>query len=157
MVLNKNKINIYYLILIFNKMHYKISEVDKTRCNGCEKCVQVCHANCFEMINEDDKIVANFYNANNCDSCGDCIVICPIEKSAIILSDKDNVGGHVTSIDKDKCAACGKCIDTCPDKNIEIVEENGQIFAKIKDPKKCIADGHCSFCCQVDDKVYSTL
>ena len=137
-------------------MLYKIKEVDYERCNGCEKCVQVCHAKCFDMVEKSDKIIADFLRPEDCDSCGDCIVVCPIEGSAIVLQPllKDK-HGHVKMIDGEKCVACGKCLNLCPGKNIEITEKDGKIFAKILNPKKCVADGHCTFCCPVDDKIYS--
>lgn len=137
-------------------MLYKIKEVDKNLCNACEKCVKICHANCFDMTEIDNKIVAEFKNKDLCDACGDCIAICPVKTSAIVLMPVDkNKHGFVKGINSQKCQACGKCLDLCPGKNIEITEENGKIFAKIIDPQKCIADGHCSFCCNVDDKIYS--
>lgn len=137
-------------------MLYKIKGVDKNRCNGCEKCVQICGHKCFEMTDSNGKIIAKFDNKDKCNACGDCIVICPVEGSAIILEPliKDKQG-FVKEINKKKCLACEKCIKLCPNHNIEITEENGNIFAKILDPKKCLADGHCSFSCPVDDKVYS--
>lgn len=137
-------------------MLYKIKEVDAGKCNGCEKCAQVCHACCFDMISTDDKIVAKFQNADKCDACGDCIIVCPIEGSAIALIPLvKEKSGFVKEINPKKCSACEKCISLCPDKNIEITEENGKVFAKIKDPKKCVADGHCTFCCDFDTKTYS--
>lgn len=137
-------------------MFYRIKGVDESKCNGCEKCVQACHAKCFEMMDSGGKIIANFNNKEKCDACADCIIICPVNGSAIILAPVNNEKkGFVKSIDNKKCVACEKCLKLCPGKNIEIVEENGKIFARIIDPKKCVADGYCSFCCDVDDKTYS--
>ena len=138
-------------------MFYKIKEVDKKRCNSCEKCVKVCHVDCFDMIEDKSgKIVANFKDKEKCDSCGDCIILCSKEGAAIVLESVDKKKhGHVNGIKKEKCEACEKCLKLCPGKNIEMVEEKGKVFAKIIDPKKCLADGHCSFCCCVDDKIYS--
>lgn len=137
-------------------MLYRIKGVEKSKCNGCEKCVQICHASCFEMVDDKGKIVAKFGKEDKCDACGDCILICPTKDSAIILEPimKDKQG-FVKEINKKECLACEKCIKLCPHKNIEIVEENGKIFAKILNAKKCIADGHCSFSCPVDNKTYS--
>ena len=137
-------------------MYYQIKGVDVDKCNGCEKCVQICHHNCFEMVESNNKVVADFIKPEKCDACGDCIVICPVDHSAIMLKPLNkNKKGYVVKIEGEKCEACEKCISVCPEKNIEIVEKNGEIFAKIKDPKKCVADGDCTFCCEVDNKVYS--
>lgn len=137
-------------------MLYKIKEVDAARCNSCEKCVQVCHANCFDMAERDGDIIAEFIRPKDCDCCGDCIAICPVEGSAIALQPiLPGKQGHIREIDEEKCISCGKCINLCPGKNIKIIESGGKVFAKIIDPKKCVADGHCTFCCPVDDKVYS--
>ena len=139
-------------------MHYRIKGVEKEKCDGCEKCVQVCHYKLFEMVDEHGKIIARFNDKQKkCDACGDCILICPSKNNAIILEPlmKDKKG-YVKEINKKECLACEKCINLCPGKNIEITEEKGKVFAKIINPKKCIADGHCSFSCPVDDKVYSS-
>lgn len=137
-------------------MFYKIKEVEAKKCNACEKCVEVCHAGCFDMVEKNGKIVAEFINPKKCDACGDCLIECSHEGNAIALeSVRKDKKGYVHSINKSKCEACERCVNLCPDKNIEMVEENGRVFAKIINPEKCLADGHCSFCCQVDDKEYS--
>ncbi len=137
-------------------MFYKIKGVDTDKCNGCEKCVQICHHSCFDMVLSGNNVVAKFINPKTCDSCGDCIVVCPVENTAILLkSANKNKEGYVVKIDGETCDACGKCISVCPEKNIEIVEENGNIFAKIIDPEKCASDGHCTFCCENDNKKYA--
>lgn len=63
--------------------------VDATKCNGCEKCVDVCSVEIFEM-NEDK---AEVVNPEECIGCKSCIEIC--KKHAISIRDKTVVPANL--------------------------------------------------------------
>lgn len=56
-------------------------KIDTDLCEGCEKCVEVCPADVFEM--EDDKAIA--VRPDDCLDCGACADECPA--NAISLED----------------------------------------------------------------------
>lgn len=67
--------------------------IDEEKCDGCGKCVEVCHMNAI-TINENMKAVIN---RKKCKMCGRCINTCPT--SAIYAKEKGftiMVGGHGT-------------------------------------------------------------
>ena len=62
-------------------MKYKIT-IDHSKCNGCDKCIQICKNNVLRKIN--GKV--HLLNDINCNSLGDCIHVCPM--NAISLQPK---------------------------------------------------------------------
>jgi MinD superfamily P-loop ATPase len=45
-------------------------------------------------------------NFENCDICGTCVSVCPV--------DAIDVGEYRVIINQDKCTACGLCFIICP-------------------------------------------
>ena len=50
---------------------------------------------------------------NECDNCGDCADVCPME--ALILEDE-----KLTVNEPDECSYCESCVDICPNECITI-------------------------------------
>lgn len=50
------------------------AEVDKSKCTGCESCVDECPSSAISMV--DGKAVVN---TDNCVDCGVCVDACPSE------------------------------------------------------------------------------
>lgn len=48
----------------------------ENKCNGCERCLDVCPTRCFEMDGAKNRVKANF---NDCVQCGACFKQCPTE------------------------------------------------------------------------------
>ena len=65
------------------------------------------NANFREKVNESDK---NFYAEDNCNSCGICENVCPVNN--IIMIDGEPKWQH-------KCQQCLACINFCPEKAIQ--------------------------------------
>jgi ferredoxin len=47
------------------------AKVDKKKCNGCGKCVEICPVNAIKIVNEKAVI------SDDCVECGVCVNQCP--------------------------------------------------------------------------------
>lgn len=92
-----------------------INIFDKTKCCGCEACLNICSHKCIEMKSDDEGFLYPFVNATECINCGLCEKVCPInnkpsqnqsiKKKAAIVQHKDKeilrqstAGGAFTAI-----------------------------------------------------------
>lgn len=50
------------------------AEVDKSKCTGCESCVEECPSNAISMVDGKAAI-----DPDSCIDCGACIDACPVE------------------------------------------------------------------------------
>lgn len=135
----------------------KLFRVNEDKCSACGKCVQVCEKGVFEMIEVDGKISSFLAHPELCNNCGICFSECSESGTPIEVRASDDKELHkVKYIDVSKCQGCEKCTIVCPMNNFEMTEIDGKIVSKIKDPSKCLADGHCTFSCQADCKAQVT-
>ena len=124
-----------------------IKGVDVSKCDGCGACTEVCCLDNYVMTDHKGRIVARF-NAKVCLHCGKCVINC--ERSAIMLSSK---AGKIVKIGK-SCDACGKCVMVCKEKNLEVVEHDGEI--SVKCGNKCSGDHYCLFVCDKQAIIFET-
>ncbi len=110
---------------------FEINHVEKDKCTACENCIKLCPSDCYEMKHDNDNVYVEFTNPSNCSFCGKCIYNCPGD--AIILKELDHTKFE---IDRSLCGACEKCIQISGDQGVELVEEDGKVFAKITDHTK---------------------
>ena len=68
------------------KISVKIPKIDKTKCNGCRKCIDFCKFNALAFIKEDVVIFSDV-----CHSCGGCELVCPVKA----VSEEDKVIGEI--------------------------------------------------------------
>jgi ferredoxin len=115
--------------------HFTIDYVDPNKCVACEECHQVCPHNCFTISEIDGKIVSNFNDSDVCDCCGKCLITC--KEHAIVLKEIES-SKHAYIVDPQKCTACEHCVKIT-NGGFEIIEEDGNIFAKMKDHEKAKA------------------
>lgn len=111
-------------VCAFDAIHIvegKIAEVEKEKCTGCLKCVEICPKHVISMIPYDQLTVVECSNMDigghvkkNCDvaciACRQCERNCP--KEAI------HVNNNVAMVDPEKCVNCGICVNKCPTKAI---------------------------------------
>ena len=50
------------------------AKVDKSKCTGCETCVEECPSNAISMVEEKALV-----DADSCIDCGVCVDSCPVE------------------------------------------------------------------------------
>ena len=106
--------------------------LDKSKCNGCGACADVCPQKLVHMVpddasnfvpcsNQDEEDVALRLCGHSCIGCGDCAEACPEE--AISLVDICAV------IDYEKCVGCVACTVSCRKK---IIEDTYHDLTKLK-------------------------
>lgn len=122
---------------------HKVIDVLGEECLACEKCVQVCKNNVFEMVEKQGKIVSEVIDNSDCNGCFECVKFCSSNGKSIVidLTDKSKI------FDKENCDACEKCVQACSKDNIEIIEDNGKLFAKIIDINNCDCNNQCVLVC----------
>lgn len=59
---------------------------------------------------------------------------------------------YLTTGDKKTCLGCLACVDACPRKIIQIQEEHGFYYPKIKEPDSCIQCNICKQVCPYDNQ-----
>ncbi len=140
----------------------KIIVFHPEKCQGCLECEKACS----QVLNKNDKggeysairihETENGYEMTNCNMCGLCIDMCPVQA----LKRLNN--GTVT-LDKKVCIGCQACVGFCP----------RNVMRKAPDtitPFKCIACGMCVKVCphgalelkevereEIEETVYSYL
>lgn len=111
-----------------------VAVVDKNKCVGCLKCIQVCPKNLIKLLPADNTSIVACSNQDKggavrkictvgCITCSRCVKACP--NKAIEMKD------NVAVIDPDLCDNCGACVEICPQKcirdmnakNVEVKEE----------------------------------
>lgn len=127
-----------------------VAVIDREKCTGCKKCLEVCPKNIIEMVPYEQKTVVKCFSNDSgkvvrkncsigCIGCGICVKNCPFE--AITMED------NLAKIDYDKCyknaEACGICAEICPTgaiwTNLEKVLENIKEKERIKEERKAKA------------------
>ena len=132
-----------YLACSSQDMGKDVSNVCKVGCNGCKVCVNPknCPSGAITMNGnlpvvdysiEDNLIVpaakcapnsyidkikhrSRFTIDSKCNSCGDCVSVCPVKKC--ITGEE----GAVYKIDQELCIGCGWCVPVCEPKAIHII------------------------------------
>ncbi len=128
----------------------KIIKFSPNLCNGCLECEKACSNIHFRVKTGGEKSAIriikkeNSYEMTNCNQCGLCIDLCPVEalkrmkNGAVILNKNICVGcqscvafcpGQVVRKAADimvpfKCISCGACVKACPEGALELVEVN---------------------------------
>lgn len=51
---------------------------DKSRCCGCEACVNICPSHCIQMVSDSEGFLYPVPDMGHCLSCGKCEDICPV-------------------------------------------------------------------------------
>lgn len=59
-----------------------ISITDKSKCCGCNACVQACPKQCIEMHEDDEGFLYPRVNTTRCIDCGKCEKVCPVFNQA---------------------------------------------------------------------------
>ena len=148
--------------------------LDKSKCNGCGACADVCPQKLVHMVpddasnfvpcsNQDEEDVALRLCGHSCIGCGDCAEACPEEAISIV----DNCA----VIDYEKCVGCVACTVSCRKKIIEDTYHdltklkstvafvrcrggwhNHEVYAQAgatncHEAVKMALDGHCNFGC----------
>jgi len=57
--------------------------------------------------------VAHFIVSENCEACGDCALVCPVDCISQ-GSEKNSKGFDFFMIDPEICIDCGACVGVCP-------------------------------------------
>lgn len=61
---------------------------DKSRCCGCEACVNICPSHCIQMVSDSEGFLYPVPDMGHCLSCGKCEDICPVLHPAVETSVK---------------------------------------------------------------------
>ena len=60
-----------------------LAKIDKTACEWCDKCMEVCPYNAIIKTDHEGKVVAVVHEAN-CKGCGMCLPVCPVNAIELI-------------------------------------------------------------------------
>lgn len=116
----------------------------KFDCANCEApCVEICHRNLLEKL---DNAVKFDPNKGGCDFCEDCAKVCP---NQVLSLDNPKLINATTKIEVLKCISwnevvCYSCADSCPYKAIKFF---GMFRPSITD--KCLNCAQCISSCFV--------
>jgi Na+-translocating ferredoxin:NAD+ oxidoreductase RNF subunit RnfB len=96
-----------------------LPHVDEQACTGCGQCVAACPRNLISVQPVDKHVhvycsskdkggVVRKFCSVGCIGCRKCEKACPVEGSAIHVSD------FLARVDYETCISCGKCVRECP-------------------------------------------
>lgn len=123
-----------------------------SRCNRCQKCMQVCPYDIITPVSLDANIIGwgtptLDFSLGFCDFCMDCIEVCPTDALRYGTETENNIG--VAKIVKDACVAwdwagCRVCVDECPVEEAIMLDDQDR---PVVDETLCDGCGRCEEVC----------
>ncbi|GHU72220.1 electron transport complex protein RnfB [Clostridia bacterium] len=129
----------------------RLVDVDRERCTGCGKCVEICPKHVLALqpfqqpvrllchANERGRVITDNCKAG-CFSCGKCMEACKFGAIEMV--------NNLPVIHQEKCKGCMMCAEVCPVDAIWADYANRQ--EAVIDPALCIGCGICKKECQFD-------
>ncbi|MGA1821330.1 MAG: 4Fe-4S binding protein [Thermoplasmatota archaeon] len=117
----------------------KIIRFDPAKCKGHLDCERACSRIHFKSDEGGEKSAIriiegeNGYSMTNCNQCGLCIDLCPVQAIRRLPS-------GVVVVNKNTCVGCQSCVAFCPDHVMR--RAPGMVI-----PHKCISCGACVRAC----------
>lgn len=73
-----------------------------------------------------------FVRDENCNGCGKCVSLCPVEAMTLVSSnDPEKPGGKKAKLEKDICLGCGVCLRGCSKNALELKSRKEQVITPV--------------------------
>ncbi len=103
---------------------------DKTKCNGCFGCKQICPTNAITMVADNEGFLYPNVNTDKCINCDLCVKICPEISPAAISEDTNVYAAYRNDFDKRLQSASGGIFAVIAE---EVILDGGYVFGAVFD------------------------
>ena len=110
-------------------------------CNCCGCCCEaMLAAKRFAILNP--VYTTNFIpemNNENCNGCGKCVKVCPVDAISLIFKDNSNEPGKkIAKLAEDLCLGCGLCVRNCPNEAIILKSRLQRVITPVNGTHKVV-------------------